>query len=231
MSSAVGMAEKILAGCSRRDATATFTVATCGGSGGVGRCLEQAAAAEGRPVVYLNLRAATSPHDLLFAFISSVYSAERLGFLGTIAHSMGVWWLMLLDILFAHHPDQSRALNLSVLLQHLSRALRLAWASDPADGVRPLVIVDHFGESTSHARAQGTDPGGSKLWAMLVHLAAWLEGVCFDDSLADVVICSESLETTWRSSSVGKIGKITNTGELHEYLGTMIKARVPMKQR
>ena len=80
---------------------------------GAGRAYEAAAARSGRPVVYVTLREATSAHDLLcvsgvcgraprrrgiltrFCLVASIYSSERLGVAGTVAQSMGIWWIVL----------------------------------------------------------------------------------------------------------------------------------------
>ena len=50
-------------------------------------------------MVYLSLREATSAHDLLMSTIKHMYPESSLGALGTACQSMGVWWLVLWDML------------------------------------------------------------------------------------------------------------------------------------
>merc|ERR1719261_2192628 len=114
---------------------------------GAGKQLEHIAAHSERLVVYVSLREATSPHDLYFAMLAGIYSADRLGFIGTLAHSMGVWWIILFDMIVGYDPEKTRAINFSVTLQHLRRALRAAHEEQPLSTPRPLVILDHVREA------------------------------------------------------------------------------------
>merc|ERR1711953_704727 len=98
--------------------------------------------------------------------ISGVYSSQRLGWLGTFAHSMGVWWIILFDIVVGYGPEKTREINFSVILQHLRRALRAAHAEQPLNAPRPLLVLDHLAEASHHR----DDP---RMGAMLKHLVKW----------------------------------------------------------
>jgi len=164
------------------------------GEGGVGKRLEYDAAETRKCVVYVSLREATSPHDLFFAMMTGIYSAERLGFLGTLAHSTGVWWIVLFDIIVGHEPEKTRAFNFSIVLQHAKRALRLAHAEQLQNSSRPLVIFDHLDDLSAK--------GCPAMRSMIVHLVAWCAATCYDEGLADIVICNEAVESSsWRGSS------------------------------
>jgi len=158
---------------------------------GVGKQLEHIAAHSERLVVYVSLREATSPHDLYFAMLAGIYSADRLGLLGTLAHSMGVWWITIFDIMVGYEPEKTRAINFSVIMQHLRRALRAAHAEQPLGAPRPLVILDHLGEATHHK----DDP---RMRSMLTHLVKWCTATCYDDGLTDIVICDGPTSASWR---------------------------------
>lgn len=170
------------------------SIVVVSGVRGAGKQLEHIAAQSERLVVYISLREATSAHDLYFAMLAGIYSADRLGFFGTLAHSMGVWWIILFDILVGYEPDKTRAINFSITLQHLRRALRAAHLEQPLTAPRPLVILDHLGEATKFK----DDP---KVRSMLMHLLKWCAATCYDDGLADIVICDEATWSSWRRPS------------------------------
>lgn len=165
------------------------------GPGRVGKQLERAAAEAQRPVVYISLREATSPHDLFFAVMAGAYSSERLGVIGSLAHSMGVWWIVLFDIIVGHEPEKTRAFNLSVVLQHMKRALRAANLNQSDNTARPLVILDHVDDLTGPVQRKD-----SQMQAMLTHLFAWCAATSYDDGLADIVLCSTPVQTSRRRS-------------------------------
>eukprot|EP00746_Dinoflagellata_sp_MGD_P014036 gnl/MRDRNA2_/MRDRNA2_130576_c0_seq1.p1 gnl/MRDRNA2_/MRDRNA2_130576_c0~~gnl/MRDRNA2_/MRDRNA2_130576_c0_seq1.p1 ORF type:complete len:307 (-),score=50.28 gnl/MRDRNA2_/MRDRNA2_130576_c0_seq1:99-1019(-) len=180
-------------------------VVVVSGVPGAGKQLEHIAAHSERLVVYVSLREAASPHDLYFAMLAGIYSADRLGFVGTFAHSMGVWWIILFDIMVGCEPDKTRAINFSVILQHLRRALRAAHAEQPLNAPRPLVILDHIGEAT-HSK---DDP---IMCSMLTHLVKWCAATTYDDGLSDIVICDEARQALWmRLCSNGKAQKLANS--------------------
>merc|ERR1712187_458627 len=143
---------------------------------------EHIAAHSNRLVVYVSLREATSPHDLYFATLAGIYCADRLGFVGELAHSMGVWWITLFDIMVGCEPEKTRAINLSLVLQHLRRALRASHAEQPLNTPRPLVIFDHWGKATIREN-------DTRMQSMLTYLVKWCAATCYDDGLADIVIC------------------------------------------
>lgn len=178
-----------------RDTTSAreSSITVVSGVPGAGKQLEHIAAHSERPVVYIAMREATSPHDLYFAVLAGIYSANRLGFLGVLAHSMGVWWIVLFDIIVGHEPEKTRAFNFSVILQHLRRALRAAHVEQPLDVPRPLVILDHL-EEPFHCKDCPT------MRSMLTHLQAWCAATCYDDGLADIVICDAPAQSSWRRS-------------------------------
>lgn len=166
-------------------------VVVVSGVPGAGKQLEHIASHTGRLVVYVSLREATSSHDLYFALLAGIYSADRLGLLGTLAHSMGVWWITMFDIIVGYEPEKTRAINFSVVMQHLRRALRAAHANQPLGEPRPLVILDHLGEAARHK----DDP---RMRSMLTHLLKWCTATCYDDGLTDIVICDGPTQAAWR---------------------------------
>lgn len=179
---------------------------------GAGKQLEHIAAHSERPVVYVSLREATSPHDLYFATLAGIYSANRLGILGTLAHSMGVWWITLFDIMVGYEPEKTRAINFSVILQHLRRALRAAHAEQPLGATRPLVIFDHLGEVALHK----DDP---RMRSMLAHLLKWCAATCFDDGLSDIIICHDRKQVSWRwHSTSGTAQHLRNFETFNNFL-------------
>jgi hypothetical protein len=187
-------------------------VVVVSGVPGAGKQLEHIAAHSERLVVYVSLREATSPHDLYFAILSGIYSADRLGFVGTVAHSMGVWWITLFDIMVGYEPEKTRAINFSLVLQHLRRALRAAHAEQPLGAPRPLVIFDHLREATQH----DDDP---RMRSMLAHLVKWCAATCYDDGLSDIVVCDEPTQASWRRLSTnGNAQYLPNAQAFKDFL-------------
>jgi hypothetical protein len=181
---------------------------------GAGKQLEHIAAHTSRLVVYVSLHEATSPHDLYFATLAGIYSAERLGFLGTFAHSVGVWWIILFDIMVGYEPEKTRAINFSVILQHLKRALRAAHEEQPLNAPRPLVILDHFSEVTCHK----DDPA---MQSMLTHLVKWCAATCYDDGLCDIVLCDETPRKPWKWPRKSNSSKhLSNSQAFKDWLRT-----------
>jgi len=159
------------------------------GERGLGKVLEHAAAAAKRPVVYLPLSEATCPHHLFLAIENGVYSSDRLGFLGTLVNSMCIWWLVLFDVLVGREFYSSRAFHLSIVLQHLRRALCMAATGSR----RPLLILDHTDDLACAMQSNAAKSGSTdvkSMRSMILHLTAWCTTVCYDDGTADVVICT-----------------------------------------
>eukprot|EP00927_Polykrikos_kofoidii_P067401 TRINITY_DN62895_c0_g1_i1.p1 TRINITY_DN62895_c0_g1~~TRINITY_DN62895_c0_g1_i1.p1 ORF type:complete len:344 (-),score=34.43 TRINITY_DN62895_c0_g1_i1:14-1045(-) len=156
---------------------------------GSGRAAERASLAVGRPTMYVSLRTATTPNDLVWSMARGAYGRDRLGFIGQLSLSVGVWWNMLFDMLISHDSNQNRAFHFSVMLQHIDRGIsRSAWF---APRERPLIILDHVDEAASYATV-GTSGGMKEMEAlrsMLVHLSAWCATVCFDHNNADFLLC------------------------------------------
>jgi hypothetical protein len=138
-------------------------------------------------------RETSSAQHASIVAVSGIYAADRLGILGTLAHSMGVWWITLFDIVVGYEPEKTCAINFSLILQHLRRALRAAHADLPVGASRPLVVLDNLGESTCHK----DDP---QMRSMLMHFVAWCTATCYDDGLADIVICDEPDDSLWKRS-------------------------------
>jgi hypothetical protein len=181
------------------------SVVVVSGVPGAGKQIEHIAAHSDRLVVYVSLREATSPHDLYFALVAGIYSADRLGFVGELAHSMGVWWITLFDIMVGCEPEKTRAINFSLVLQHLRRALRAAHAEQPLAAPRPLVILDNLGKATIREKDARMQP-------MLTHLWKWCSATCYDEGLADIVICQERTDPSWKwSTAEGKAQRFHNT--------------------
>lgn len=151
---------------------------------GIGKTVAESAAMR-RPVVYITLREASSPHDLLFVLIEAAYPQRSLGLVGNIARSVGLWWIVLFDIIIAD-PLHTRAVHFSIVLSHLKRALKKAGEET---GLRPLVVIDHFepfileGSTTTTGSSATTD--NRTMRQMLLHLEAWCSSVVFDMDLAD----------------------------------------------
>lgn len=186
------------------------SVTVMSGDARLGKDLEHAASEMDRPVVYISLREATSPHDLYFAALAGVYSLPRLGFLGTSAHSVGTWWIILFDIIVGHDPDETRAMNLFVIFQHLKRALTAVQSSRGAEERRPLVILDHIGAVTLFKDAPS-------MRSMLTHLVAWCAAACYDNDLADIVMCREHIGPSWRASSPVSIQNFHHASTFQEH--------------
>eukprot|EP00931_Biecheleriopsis_adriatica_P006611 TRINITY_DN107994_c0_g1_i1.p1 TRINITY_DN107994_c0_g1~~TRINITY_DN107994_c0_g1_i1.p1 ORF type:complete len:297 (-),score=43.46 TRINITY_DN107994_c0_g1_i1:134-1024(-) len=192
--------------------TQVLRIVVVSGVPGVGKQLEHISAHSERPVVYVSLQEATSPHDLYFAMLAGIYSADRLGFLGTLAHSMGVWWIILFDTIVGYEPEKTRAINFSVILQHLRRALRAAYAEQPLGAARPLVILDYLGEATSHK----DDP---IMRSMLTHLVSWCSATCYADGLCDIMITHDGpVRASWIPPSFGKVHKLQSSAAFKEFL-------------
>merc|ERR1712228_139423 len=93
-----------------------------------------------------------------------------------------------------YEPEKVRAINFSVTLQHLKRALLAAHAEDSIDSPRPLLVLDHLREAAYHSE----DPNTKK---MLAHLMKWCTATCYDDGLCDVAICDDFGVGGWRRGS------------------------------
>lgn len=153
---------------------------------GAGRAFEAAAVRDARPCVYITLREASSSHDLLFCLVGSIYSYDRLGAVGILAQSMGVWWIVIFDIIVGNDPSHTRGVNFSILLQHLRRGLTCATPEK-----RPVVVVDHAAAALATAKAcHDGSHEALALHGMIRKLFAWLCAMALDDRYADVVICS-----------------------------------------
>ena len=96
-----------------------------------GRDIRREAEKNNRPVVYISLREATSSHDLFMAMVSMLFSYEKLGIIGTLSQSMGIWWIVLFDMVMGTDPPHTRRVHFSVLLQHTKRALQMHTALYP----------------------------------------------------------------------------------------------------
>ena len=96
-----------------------------------GRDIRREAEKNNRPVVYISLREATSSHDLFMVMVSGLFSYEKLGIIGTLSQSMGIWWIVLFDAVMGTDPPHTRKVHFSVLLQHTKRALQMHTALYP----------------------------------------------------------------------------------------------------
>lgn len=142
-----------------------------------------------RPALYVSLREAAAPHDLLFQFAMYVYSSRKLGAIGTISQSLGIFWICAFDCLIGGPPAHTRAVHFSQVLSHTRRALRLQQKAD-AGGRRALVVIDNY-ETLLHAHAGAGGGGGDEgeyYRQMAERLQLWIEAVTFDEGLADVVV-------------------------------------------
>ena len=86
-----------------------------------------------RPSVYCTLRDATCTRDLLFALVVGCYLTARLGLFGTLCQSMGVYWIVLFDMMLGR-PAHTRAVHFSAILSHFRRGLRMHAAASAGDG-------------------------------------------------------------------------------------------------
>lgn len=168
------------------------TILSTQGIEGIGVAIESFAAMQ-RPVLYFSLREATSSRDLHMAMLRGLYGELRLGALGTLGHTFGIYWLVLFDMLVSSDPCHNTLVNFEVSLQHGRRALRkirnsqgrtLLSENRAVTGVLPLVIVDHCDEAIAYS----SQDDQRCLHAMLQKLFAWFGAVCFDEKLADVVL-------------------------------------------
>eukprot|EP00290_Baffinella_frigidus_P042631 CAMPEP_0180299812 /NCGR_PEP_ID=MMETSP0988-20121125/22405_1 /TAXON_ID=697907 /ORGANISM="non described non described, Strain CCMP2293" /LENGTH=177 /DNA_ID=CAMNT_0022279829 /DNA_START=230 /DNA_END=759 /DNA_ORIENTATION=- len=151
-----------------------------------GVALRREAERAGRPVLYLSLAESTSPHDMFLNLTSGLFPAARLGVVGTLAQSMGTYWIILFDIVLGKDAAHTREVNFSMLLSQLRHALILH--RDSTEGAaRPLILLDHLQVPLSVA-ASRTDREGEAMRAMLAKLAAWSAATSFDHALADVVL-------------------------------------------
>jgi len=155
-----------------------------------GKELEHACLVVGRPVIYLPLREGTSPHDFFFAITSGVYSSDRMGVVGIVTNSMGVWWTVLFDVIVGHSPNHTRSFHLSVVLQHMRRGLTAFTRRKSLSDLRPLIILDGFDEvgQALHATHKNADCHTAHI--MLMKLLNWCCTVCFDDRMVDIAICT-----------------------------------------
>merc|ERR1719453_394377 len=132
-----------------------------------------------------------APHDMLFALTQHLYSARKLGPVGTVAQSFGIFWIVLFDCLLGGSPAHTRAVHFSQVLSHARRALRLQQQRQAADGGRrALVVLDHYG-TVLEAHPGGGGAGGDEgeyYAQMATRLELWVAAVCFDEGLADVVV-------------------------------------------
>ena len=164
------------------------------GPGGVGKTLAARAISDeggARPALYVSLREGAAPHDLLFALTQYLYSARKLGPIGTVAQSFGIFWIVLFDCLLGGSPAHTRAVHFSQVLSHARRALRLQQQrQDASGGRRALVVLDHYG-TVLEAHPGGGGAGGDEgeYYAQMARrLELWAAAVCFDEGLADVVV-------------------------------------------
>lgn len=144
--------------------------------------MSEAAGAK-RPVVYVSLRQAATCNDLLFAVIDGIYGHAELG---VAAYSMGVWWIVLFDMVMGTDPAVTRAFNFSIVLNHLRRACARCEQ-------RPLLVLAHYDAACDFADA-ADDIEGITFRRMLRRLAAWCVAVSADLGLADVVIGIDAAE-------------------------------------
>jgi len=168
-----------------------------------GRALERAALSAERPVMYLPLGEATSPHHLFMAIGAGVYSRDRHGVLGVVTQSLAVWWLVIFDIVSGGQSDWNRAFHMTVALEHLRRSLRLFHSSGIYGGRRPLIVVDGF-EEVCEAACLEADQSSTHMRSMMLHFVAWCAAACFEEGLADIAVLGmpqPSRTGWWRSSS------------------------------
>mmetsp|Transcript_44426 Transcript_44426/g.81092 ORF Transcript_44426/g.81092 Transcript_44426/m.81092 type:complete len:332 (+) Transcript_44426:70-1065(+) len=204
---------------------------------GSGLAVERIASEE-RPVMYISVREATSPRVLHMSMLRGLYSELRLGVLGTMLTSMGVYWTVLFDMLVSNDPCHNTAVNFEVALQHGRRALRrvssalsTCWLMLLVDNkkteVRPLVIIDHFDEAIfcSSPRSDG-DYNRRCLHEMVQRILAWCGAISFDERIADVVLIgsggfSTASGAAWRQGAVHS-KEFENMEDLRKFL-----AKVP----
>jgi len=97
------------------------------------------------------------------------------------------------DIIVGNDPAHTRAVNFSILCQHLRRGLE-------GQKERPLVIVDHVAAALAHAKDPSDDAAHRRL--MLRKLFAWAGSLACDDRVADVVLCAgqpAASASAWRA--------------------------------
>lgn len=153
-----------------------------------GRALERAALRAGRPVIYLPLGEATSPHNLFMAIEAGVYSKDRHGFVGVLTQSLAVWWLVIFDAASGGaQSDRNRAFHMAVALAHLRRSLTLLHSSGVCGGRRPLIVVDGF-EEVSEAACLEADQASTQIRSMMLHFVAWCTAACFEEGLTDIAV-------------------------------------------
>mmetsp|Transcript_58657 Transcript_58657/g.136934 ORF Transcript_58657/g.136934 Transcript_58657/m.136934 type:complete len:325 (-) Transcript_58657:64-1038(-) len=194
--------------CSDRHGHITVVTTSLEGSG----LAMEHIAIEQRPVLYISLREATAPRVLHYCVLRGLYSELRLGVIGTMLTSMGVYWTVLFDMLVSNDPCHNTAVNFEVALQHGRRALRRVptclMVKDEKTKVRPLVIIDHFDEATlqSSAKSNG-DYNRRCLHEMVQRILAWCGAVAFDERIADIVLVGSGGFAT-------ATGRTLRTGEL-----------------
>ena len=160
--------------------------------GACGSELRERAVAANRPHIYISLREATSSHELYVAVMHSMFSYERLGTIGTLAQSLGVWWIILFDIVMGSATSHNRQVHFSAMLKQSKRALH--HCSTKQQTRRPLVIIDHLDNALSYGAGPQHSPSidvaeSQAIRSMLLKLGAWSEALCFDERLADVCFC------------------------------------------
>merc|ERR1712048_977071 len=92
------------------------------------------------------------------------------------------------------------------------RALRAAHAEQPLNTPRPLVIFDHWGKGTIRKN-------DARMQSMLTHIVKWCAATCYDDGLADIVICSEPIRPSWNLSfASGKVQRLPNIQAFEDWV-------------
>ena len=127
------------------------------------------------------------------AIVAAFFASEKLGTVGILAQSMGVWWIVLFDMVMGSDTAHTRSVNFSTLLHCAKRALRAQHRAHPS-ARRPLVIIDHLDHALGYSAAarRAGDPAAAEaaaVRAMLAKLLAWGSALCFDEPLADVCVC------------------------------------------
>jgi len=146
-----------------------------------------------RPVLYLDLRKAASPHNLLMSVVECAYPEERMGLFGTFLMSIGFCWITLFDTLVCSDSSHNRAVNVGVILRQMHRALKMV--STPQE--RPLIIIDHLDHGFAHAHALQDEKFRAAQFLMIQHLIAWACSLSFDDNLVDLVVCTDAFSPRW----------------------------------
>ena len=132
------------------------------GPGGVGKTLAARAISDEGGARPRSTSVARAPRRPLFALTQCLYSARKLGPIGAVAQSFGIFWIVLFDCLLGGSPAHTRAVHFSQVLSHARRALRLQQQRQAADGGRlALVVLDHYG-TVLEAHPGGGGAGGGE---------------------------------------------------------------------